>query len=167
MKFVDEPLIVVMNGTGNIEVQNMQSFLQRRMMNPGGSGKGKWLCWVAGVFEVILFSSLAWKPRGYLIKKNKNNMAFKWSDDCIRNIIEVVRVNSYLYNKRQKLFKDMNVKSLTWENVAKNIAKKCTGILLCYFWTEKNNIRPCFADIFIFHNTIFCKIMLCVESLSY
>ncbi|KAL0120362.1 hypothetical protein PUN28_008192 [Cardiocondyla obscurior] len=44
-------------------------------------------------------------------------MSFQWNDTVLRKLIESVKCNTHLYNKNNKLFKDINAKSLTWESI--------------------------------------------------
>lgn len=54
-------------------------------------------------------------------------MSFQWNDSLVRKLIEIVKCNSHLYDKTNKLFKDIKVKCLTWDTVAKSISSQCTG----------------------------------------
>jgi len=63
-------------------------------------------------------------------------MSFQWNDSLVRKLIEIVKCNSHLYDKTNKLFKDIKMKCLTWDTVAKSISSQCTGNLYYIFVTK-------------------------------
>ncbi|RLU16053.1 hypothetical protein DMN91_011811 [Ooceraea biroi] len=69
-------------------------------------------------------------------------MSFQWNDNLLRKLITIVKCNTHLYDKNNKLFKDIKAKSLTWETIAKNVSSQCTGVEAS---RKFKNVRDIFA----------------------
>lgn len=49
-----------------------------------------------------------------------------------RELINIVRMNSFLYNKSEKLYSNNEMKRLAWTTIGNSLSKKKTGICKIY-----------------------------------